>query len=225
MATIRRDLDASSAEAHKYRRLVSIREGWIQSLTPSGPREDRINQSKPLTILERLFSDVGFSIVLDDMRVQGQAQWNSSTDTCVLQPSDPTETDVNRMNHRDCGNGNKYMLLELILATIFANGLSRYGSRRCFDSSSMNSSNNPFRWDLTTLPKASNYYASLLSNNPRHNAILPAPANSGYVGLRMGIQIVGYAWHASSSSDYLATAVVVTYMLVAFVHTVWVLKE
>lgn len=129
------------------------------------------------------------------------------------------------MNHRDCGNGNKYMLLELILAMIFANGLSRYGSRRCFDPSSMNSSNNHFRWDLTTLPKASNYYASLLSNNPRHNAILPAPANSGYVGLRMGIQIVGYAWHASSSSDYLATAVVVTYMLVAFAHTVWVLKN
>ena len=71
LVTIRTDLDASSAEAHKYRRLISIREGWIQSLTPSAPREDRINQSKPLTILEHLFSDVGFPTVLDDMRVQG----------------------------------------------------------------------------------------------------------------------------------------------------------
>ena len=225
LARIRTDLEASSAEAHEYRRLISIREGWIQSLTPSAPCEGCTNQSKNLTILERLFSDVGISTVLNDMRSQGQSRWNGSTNTCVLQPSDPTETDVDRLNRGECGNGNKYMLLELILATIFANGLSRYGSRRAFDLSSMNSSNNPFRWELATLPKVSNYYATLLSNNPRHNAILPAPANSGYVDLRMGIQIVGYAWYASSFSTYLATAVVVTYMLVAFAHTVWVLKN
>ncbi len=224
-ARIRTDLDASSAEAPEYRRLISIRKGWIQSLTPSAPCEDCINQSKPLTILERLFSDVGFSTVLDDMRAQGQSRWNSSTNTCVLQPSDPTETDVDRLNRGECGNGNKYMLLELILASIFANGLSRYGSRRAFDLSSLNSSNNPFQWELQALPKASNYCASLLSNKRCHNAILPAPTNSGYVDLRMRVQVVGYAWYASSYSDYLATAVVVTYMLVAFAHTVWVLKN
>ncbi|KAK3176835.1 hypothetical protein OEA41_008160 [Lepraria neglecta] len=225
LARIRTDLDASSAEAHKYRRLITIREGWIQSLTPSAPCEDCINQSKPLTILERLFSDVGLSTVFDDMRAQGQSRWNDSTKTCVLQRPDPTDTDVDRWNRGDCGNGGKHMLLEFILASIFANGLSRYGSHRAFDLSSVNSSNSPFRWELKTLPKASNYYASLLSNKPRHNAILPAPANSGYVELRMRVQVVGYAWYASSFSDYLATAVVVTYMLVAFAHTVWVLKK
>ena len=224
-ASIRADLDASSAEAPKYRRLISIREGWIQSLTPSAPCEDCVNQSKPLTILERLFSDVGFSTILDDMRAQGQSRWNGSTNTCILQPSDPTETDVDRFNRGDCGNGNKYMLLELILASVFANGLSRYGSRRAFDLSSVNSSNNPFRWELQTLPKTSNYWASLLSNSPRHNAILPAPANSGYVDLRMRVQVVGYAWYASGFSTYLATAVVVAYMLLAIAQTVWVWKN
>ena len=91
-ARIRTDLDASSPEAHNYRRLISIREGWVQSLTPSAPCEDCVNQSKKVTILERLFSDVGFSTVCDDMRAQGQSRLNGSTNTCVLQPSDPTET-------------------------------------------------------------------------------------------------------------------------------------
>ena len=190
-ARIRTDLDASSPEAHKYRRLISIREGWIQSLTPSAPCEDCVNQSKKVTILERLFSDVGFSTVCDDMRAQGQSRLNGSTNTCVLQPSNPTETDVDRLNRKECGNGNKYMLLELMLATIFVNGLSRYGSHRSFHLSSMNFSNNPFQWELTPLPKASNYCPSLLSNIPRHNAILPAPANSGYIALQMRVQVVG----------------------------------
>ena len=224
-ASIRADLDASSSEAHKYRRLISIREGWIQSLTPSAPCEDCINQSKPSTILERLFSDVGFATILDDMRAQGQSRFNASTNTCILQPSDPTETDIDRFNREECSNGNKYMLLELILASVFANGLSRYGSRRAFDLSSMDSSVNPFRWELQALPKTSNYWASLLSNRPQHNAILPAPANSGYVDLRMRVQVVGYAWYASSFSTYLATAVVVTYMLLAIAQTAWVLKN
>ena len=225
LANIRADLDASNAEAHKYRRLISFREGWIQSLTPSAPYEKCIDQSQSLTILEHLLLDVGFATLLDDMRAQGQSRSNGSTNTCVLQPSDPTETDVDRLNRGECGNGGKHQLLELILASVFANGLSRYGSRHAFDLSSMNSSDSPFRWELQALPKTSNYWASLLSNKPHHNAILPAPADSGYVDLQMRVQVVGYAWYASSFSTYLATAVVVTYMVLAIVQTVWVLKN
>ena len=225
MANIRAGLDASSAEAHKYRRLISFRGGWTQSLTPSAPCEKCIDQSQSLTILERLLSDVGFATLLDDMRAQGQSRWNGSSNTCVLQPFNPTETDVNRLNRGECGNGGKHQLLELILASVFANGLSRYGSRHAFDLSSMNSSDNPFRWELQALPKTSNYWASLLRKKPHHNAILLAPADSGHVDLRMRVQVVGYSWYASSFSTYLATAVVVTYMLLAIAQTVWVLKN
>lgn len=224
-ARIRTDLNASSAEAHSYRRLITIRERWIQSLTPFTPCEGCSNQSSRLTTLERLFSDVRLSTVLDDMRAQGQFRYDESTKTCVFRPSDPADTDVDRWNFTDCGNGNKHALLELILSSVFANGLSRYGSRRAFDPSSMNSRINPFQWELIAPPKALNYYASLLSNNPHHNAVLPAPANSDYVELRMRVQVVGYAWYASGFSEYLATAVVVMYMLVALAHTVWVLAR
>lgn len=224
-ANIRSDLNADSAEAHRYRRLITIRERWIQSLTPLTPCEDCSNQTKRATTLERLFSDVGLSTALDDMRARGQSRYNGSTGTCVLQPPDPADTDVDRWNRGDYGNGNKHMLLELILASIFANGLSRYGSRHAFDPSSMNPRNDPFQWELKTPPKAPNYYASLLSNKPHNNAVLPAPANSDYVTLRMRMEVVGYAWYASGFSDYLATAVVMMYMLVALAHTVWVLTK
>lgn len=62
-----------------------------------------------------------------------------------------------------------------------------------FDLTSMNARNDPRQWRLKTLPKAPNYFAALLSNKPRDNAILVAPANSDYVHLRMRMQVVGYA--------------------------------
>ena len=224
-ATIRSDLNAYSAEADRYRRLITIRESWIQTLTPFAPCADCSTQIERLTILERLFSDVGLTTVFDDMRAQGQSRWNGSTKTCVLQPPNPADTDVDRWNHGDCNNGNKHVLLEAILASVFANGLSRYGSRYAFDSSSINSRDDPFQWELKAPPKASDYYASLLSNKPPHDAVLPPPANSDYVKLRMRVEVVGYAWYASGVSDYLATAVVLIYMLMALAHTIWVFTK
>ena len=224
-ATVRSDLNASSPEADRYRRLITIRESWIQTLTPFAPCEDCSTQLERLTILERLFSDVGLTTVFDDMRAQGQSRWNGSTETCVLQPPDPAETDADRWNHGDCSNGNKHVLVEVILASIFANGLSRYGSRHAFESTPMNSRDDPFHWELKTPPKASDYYASLLSNKPPHDAVLPPPADSDYVKLRMRVEVVGYAWYASGFSDYLATTVVVVYMLMALAHTSWVLTK
>ncbi|KAL8897422.1 MAG: hypothetical protein Q9207_007224 [Kuettlingeria erythrocarpa] len=129
------------------------------------------------------------------------------------------------MDRVDCGSGGKPRLLEMILASVFANGLSRYGSRHAFDQISIrNSPNNPSRWLLKSLPRAPDYYASLLSNNPQHNAILPAPASAdpNHVTLRMRIEILGYAWYASGYSDYLAMVVVLIYMLIALAHTIWV---
>jgi hypothetical protein len=39
----------------------------------------------------------------------------------------------------------------------------------------------------------------------------------------MDCEVFGYAWYASSSSDYLATSVVVAYMFIVLAYTVWVL--
>ena len=224
LAQHRSDLNASSAEAHRYRRLITIHDKWFRSLTPRMPCENCQNRSEAPNILENIFSDTGLSIVLDDMRMYPQFRWNKSTKQCVLQPFDPSDTDVDRLNSADCGLGGKYQLIELILGSVFANGLSRYGSHHAFEPSTTVTGNNPFQWELKTPPKAPDYYTSLLSNRPHKNAVLPAPADSGYVKLRMRMQVVGYAWYASGFSDYLATVVVIIYMLVALTHTVWILR-
>ncbi|KAL8905176.1 MAG: hypothetical protein Q9171_006774 [Xanthocarpia ochracea] len=222
-AIIRTDLNASSAEASKYRRLISIRDDWFRSLTPPTPCASHSNQSKQVTTLQCLFSDVGLTSVLEDMRTQPQPRWNGKT--CHYQLPDPSETDVDRLSRIDCGNGGKYQLLEMMLASVFANGLSRYGSRHAFDQISIrNSPRDPSHWLLKSLPRAPDYHASLLSNKPHHDAILPAPAfaDSKYVTLRMRVHVVGYAWYASAFSDYLAIMVVIIYMLIALAHTIWV---
>ncbi|KAL8754927.1 MAG: hypothetical protein Q9184_004956 [Pyrenodesmia sp. 2 TL-2023] len=223
---IRTDLNASSAEASKSRRLISIRDDWFRSLTPQTPCVSHGNQYEELTTLQCLFSDVGLTTVFEDMRTHLRSRWNG--ETCVYQPPNPSETDVELWNQADCGNGGKHQLLEMMLASVFANGLSRYGSRHAFDPISIrNSPYDPSRWLLKSLPRAPDYYASLLSNKPHHDAILPAPAlaDSKYITLRMHMQVFGYAWYASGYSEYLAITVVVIYMLIALAHTIWVVTK
>lgn len=220
---IRSDLNASNAESKRYRRLISIRDDWFRSLTPRTSCLSHSNQSDQLTTLQCLFSDVGLATVLGELRTQPQSRWNGTA--CLDRQPDPSETDVDRLNTSDCGNGGKHQLLEMMLASVFANGLSRYGSRHAFEQSSMSDSpTSPSRWLLKSLPRANNYYNSLLSNKAHDNAILPAPASadSQSINLRMHMEVVGYAWYANSFSDYIATTVVVVYLLVVLVHTVWV---
>lgn len=73
--------------------------------------------------------------------------------------------------------------------------------------------------DSKETPPAPGYANSLLSFKPKHNAVLPAPPNSNFVVLRMRCEVFGYGWYANSSTDYLATAVVVLYMIVAITYT------
>ena len=131
---------------------------------------------------------------------------------------------MDRLNSRVCGLGGKHQLTELILASTFANGLSRYGSRRAFNlAASPDNRSNPFTWDLKKPPRAPGFAQSLISLKPKHSAVLPAPPGSGFVTQQMTCKVFGYAWYASSSSDYLAAGVVLAYVLIALTYTGWVL--
>lgn len=218
-------LDASSAHARDYHRLITLKEHWYRSLTPTTPSEDSKDQSRSFNNLQRLFSDVGIATDLVAQRTQPQFVFDQATGSCVFKTPDASTTDVDRLNSRMCGfGGTQHQLTELILASTFANGLSRYGSHRAFNlAASPNARSNPFTWDLKTPPRAPGFSQSLLSVKPKHNAILPAPPGSGFVTQRMRCEVSGYAWYASSISDYLAIGVVIAYMLIAIAYTVWVL--
>ncbi len=195
----------------------------VRSLTPPTLCGSHSNLSRQSTPLQCLFADVGLTTLVEDLSTQLQPQRDGSA--CSYQLPDPSETDVERWNRADCSNDGKNLLLEMVLASVFANGLSRYGSRHAFDQVSIrNSPHDSFRWQLKSLPRASDYYTSLLRNKPDHDAILPAPpsADSNYVTLRMRVEVFGYAWYASGYSDYLAIVVVLIYMRNALTHTIWV---
>ena len=217
-------LSASSANARDYQRLITLKERWYQSLTPSTPSEDCKNKSRSLNTLQRLFSDVGVATELIAQRTQPQFVFDEPTDSCVFKMPDPKATDVDRLNSRACSFGGRHQLIELIIASTFANGLSRYGSHRAFNlAASPNARSDPFTWDLKQPPRAPGFDQSLLSTKPKHNAILSAPPNSNFVTQHMSCEVFGYAWYTNSISDYLAIAVVVTYMFIALVYTVCVL--
>jgi len=218
------DLNASSAQARDYHRLITLKERWYRSLTPSTPSDDSKNQSQSYNTLQRLFSDVGIATDLVAQRTQPQPLYDQLTKSCVLRTPDANTTDVDRLNSENCGAGGKYQLTELILASTFANGLSRYSSRRAFNlAASPDNRSNPFKWDLKKPPRAPGFAQSLISLKPKHSVVLPAPPGSGFVTQQMTCEVFGYAWYASSSSDYLAAGVVMAYMLIAIAYTVWVL--
>lgn len=217
-------LDASSAQAHDYHRLITLKERWYRSLTPSTPSDSSKNESHSYNTLQQLFSDVGLATDLVAQRTQRQIVYDGPTDSCVFRMPDGETTDVDRLNSRACDAIGKHRLIELILASTFANGLSRYGSRRAFNlSASPANRTSPFVWDLKKPPKAPGFALSLLSLHPKHNAVMPAPPGSNFVTQRMKCEVAGYAWSTRSSSDYLAAGVVLAYMVIALTYMGWVL--
>lgn len=223
-ANVRMVLNASSPHSKDYKRLITLKERWYRSLTPLTPCEDCNNQSQRLNTLERLFADTGLATELVAQRTQPQFEYDQSKQICTFVPANSTSyTDVDRLNSGSCSYGGRHVLIEVILASTFANGLSRYGSRRAFNLSASYNGKDPFSWILNKPPLAPQWKDSLVDNNAGHNAVLPAPAHSNFVTLRMRCEVVGYSWYAHTITDYLAIAVVGIYMLVAITHMLWVL--
>ena len=216
-------LNASSAHARDYRRLITLKEHWYRSLTPSTPSEGGENHSRPFNTLQRLFSAVGIASELVAQRTQPHIIYDKLTESCIFKKPDPNTTDVDRLNDPTCGSGGRHQLMELILGSTFANGLSRYGSHRAFNLvASPDGRSNPFIWDLKQPPRAHDFDQLLLNIKPKRNAVLSAPQGSGFVTQRMHCEVFGYGWYVNSISDYLAIGVVIMYMLIAVAYTVWV---
>ncbi|KAK4693661.1 hypothetical protein P7C71_g3780, partial [Lecanoromycetidae sp. Uapishka_2] len=189
----------------------------------SAHARDCKNQSRPFNTLQRLFSDVGVATELVAQRTQSQFVFDQRTGSCVFKTPDANITDVDRLNDGACRSGGRRQLIELILGSTFANGLSRYGSRRAFNlAASPDARSDPFKWDLKKPPQAPGYDQLLLSIRPKHNAVLSAPPGSNYVTQHMDCEVFGYGWYTSSVSDYLAICIVVAYMFIAMSYTIWV---
>ncbi|KAL6720959.1 hypothetical protein ACLMJK_000059 [Lecanora helva] len=216
-------LKPSSSHSHGSIRPINIGPRWFDSLNAVVASKEDGNESIHLSTLQSLLSNAGFSSMLFDMRTKSYPQFDSRTKSCQIQPPNLTMTDVERMKDVTCGNGGKPLLIEVMLASTFVNGLSRYGSRRVFESDSLSLENDRFHWILKETPKATDFNRLIFSHRGRPYAMLPPPPRSDFITLNWKIQVYGYAWYASSASDYLAICVISVYMLGAIGHTIWIL--
>ena len=109
---------------------------------------------------------------------------------------------------------------EYVLAAVFADGLSRVGSFRIY-----NTTVSPITsWlvqNYTNVLDDDSLSSILLRGGQQ--VLLPAfPANQ-FTRLKTKEHIYGYCYKSSSISDYLAIAVIVTHLVVAVSHTIWIL--
>lgn len=223
--SIRDDLNASSPQSKDHLRSITIRDRWFDSLNSIRSPNTSVDSSPPLTSLQQIFSEVGLSSILVGLRTRQYNQWNPEDNSCCYRPPNLTLTDTDRLGDTSCNNGGKTSLIELILASTIVNGLSRYGSRLLFEPESLEPNVDKFHWTLKDTPKAKNFAKALISNAPHSNAMVPAPPGSDFVTLHLRFEVNGYAWYASSASDYLATAVICLYVLIALAHTAWILTH
>lgn len=188
---------------------------WLNALTPTAPDTSRSKSFNSPTTLEEIIYATGFSQVLSDyVTIQPIRLVN---DTCVSSwfPAGTTQTQM--WNANDCAKGDKRILLQAILALIVADGLSRYNSISAFKPTSTLST-----WTLATFPPSPAYSSLLLGVGK--GAAIPPPADypTRVHKLHASFSVTGYAYYASSTTDYLSTAVLALYLFVAIVHLVWV---
>ena len=118
-------------------------------------------------------------------------------------------------NDRSCDKGNKILLIETIVAVVIADGLSRFASSRAYNiEPNVRDCSLQASVELEIDPDA------LLKG--KQAVKLPPPPYRDIVIQEMVITIDGYAHDALSIFDYLSTAVIVLYMLVATLHTIWI---
>lgn len=111
---------------------------------------------------------------------------------------------------------------EHMLATVFADGLSRVGSFRAFDStvSPMSSWMVQNYTDILNDP-----ILSSISLEGGRQVLQPAFPPRQFTRLEIKEHIYGYCYHSNSVSDYLAIAILLTHLIIALSHTVWILRR
>ncbi|KAL9121068.1 MAG: hypothetical protein Q9187_002373 [Circinaria calcarea] len=167
---------------------------WLKKLAPPVPDSGNdFNMEQPST-LEDIASAAGIITGLPQSSAQAQLeQWNTENP----------------------GSTNRTTFLEYLIGTVIADGLSRSGSSRLYNTDSPD----PQSWTLASLQWDSNHRYSLLRGG---NAVQKPEGN--FTTLTMSVIITGYSFLASATTDYLSMAVLFAHALIAlasFIWTVW----
>ncbi|KAL8649587.1 MAG: hypothetical protein Q9226_005519 [Calogaya cf. arnoldii] len=173
-------------------RTISVEESWLDVLTPvlnaTGPNGDVV-----VSTIESIIWQAGLerNAPLTDVASATMA-WNTNTFP---------------------GGGTQTTFLESIIASVFADGLSRTGSHKAYADTSLP----PEHWSLWSYNRADKYYSTLLEGG---RALKP-PAGEDFTELRVNMTIKGYSYAASGLSHSLSMAVMLFHLIIALAHTIF----
>ncbi|KAK6440931.1 hypothetical protein LTR95_002845 [Oleoguttula sp. CCFEE 5521] len=192
----------------QHNRPITLESSWLSLLTSKIPVSDADNGG---TLLDSILDDTGYTNAIYDLRHKPQQMWDLATLRCVQRMMHSNWTDTELWNDIACGKGQNSNYMEFVLASLVADGLSRFGSHRVFDLAIDEREwrlHQPFITASTLLLKQ----AESAKNSPPNGVMQP-----------LSIYVEGLAFSASSATDYLALVVAVSYILIAGLHVVWVL--
>ncbi len=172
---------------------------WLAALSPPVPKNDPGYEPWGPSTMESIFNATGLPTW-----ASSQKNLSSTNQTYVWNNHGPSAI----------------IFTEYVVATVFADGLSRVGSFRIYNT--------------TVSPETSwlvQNYTNVLNDNildsvlswGGQQVLLPALPSDRFTILRTIEHIYGYCYKSSSASDYFAIILILTHLIIALSHTIWVL--
>ena len=174
---------------------------WMELLTPDALDLPIPTSGRPLNTLEAIINSSTIDNFMSDK--------HEVCDT-VGTPGNGTKTWWWNVNCNDA----KLYLLEAVTATVIADGLSRYQNILAFTNISEILAN----WQVVSFPPKQTYATDLLTGN---DAFLVPPPSWNVSQLFTSFALDGYAYWASSATDYLSMVVAGLYVLLVVSHLAW----
>ncbi|KAH7374146.1 hypothetical protein BKA64DRAFT_260042 [Cadophora sp. MPI-SDFR-AT-0126] len=173
---------------------IAVSDSWLDMLTPPTPPEGPPYYPwKPSTIESILMTSGLSSLPEPGSNVSPTEDWLEG----------------------DVYGGNKTAMLELIICSVFEDGLSRSGIQEMY-----NISGSASTWPLSTYEKMPDYDIRILDGR---DAINPPNLFSGNLTrLRVRMSVSGYAYQGSLA-EYLAMTVLFVHIFFAIAHISWTL--
>jgi len=125
-----------------------------------------------------------------------------------------TRDATSEWNLQKQGSSNRTLFLEWVTSLVVADGISRHSTER-----ELNLAENQIDWDLLNYRRRPGYERQLLQKG---QALFP-PSSGKYSSFYMSITINGLSYRAQSVTDYLAITVLLTHMLLAVGHSVYLI--
>ncbi|KAL8792005.1 MAG: hypothetical protein Q9195_005423 [Heterodermia aff. obscurata] len=207
-------------------RPLAVNEPWLEALTPWISDDSTNDATDNYANISGLPNDHSYSIIPNNMT---NTTYPNSMEVLLEQiqvlkggdladgshSSSNNSTLVEKWNSETfAGGGNRTTFLEGLLAAVFTDGLSRTNSVRAFSQTDL-----PFgQWSLWSYDRVENFNNAILQGG---NALRAPSTDQEITESRMNATIEGYSYHASSTTDFLAIAVVLFHCLIALAHTIY----